>query len=97
MTENIPKTQDVGGIKHLSYVVKDINAAFHYLKQQPDIRFVTDNPSYQPLALEPFPFKFMYFIDPFGVQWELEEYGSHVVTNNVPSVTRQMDAFIEFK
>jgi hypothetical protein len=39
----------------------------------------------------------MYFIDPFGVQWELEEYGSHVVTNNVPSVTRQMDAFIEFK
>ena len=64
--DNAPKTQDIGGIKHLSFVVKDIDAAFAYLKQQPDIHFVSDDPAYKPHQLEPFPFKFFYFIDPFG-------------------------------
>jgi catechol 2,3-dioxygenase-like lactoylglutathione lyase family enzyme len=92
-----PKTQDIGGIKHMSYVVEDISAAFTFLKQQPDVRFISDDPKYEPHQLEPFPFKFFYFLDPFGVQWEVEEYGDNVVTNQIPSVTRQMDAFIEFK
>jgi catechol 2,3-dioxygenase-like lactoylglutathione lyase family enzyme len=91
------RPQDVGGIKHLSYVVDDITVAFEFLKNQPDIKFISDDPEYKPLQLEPFPFKFFYFVDPFGVQWEIESYGDKIVSHNTPSILRTMDAFIEFK
>lgn len=97
LTSNMPKTQDIGGIKHISFVVEDIDKAFQFLKKQSGVRFVTDDPSYKPHQLEPFPFKFFYFIDPFGVQWEIEEYGDAVGCNRIPSVVRQMDPFIQFK
>ena len=95
--DDIPKTQDVGGIKHVSFEVEDIEAAFHFLKSQKGVRMVSDSEAYVPKAVEPFPFKFFFWIDPFGVQWEVEEYGDKVVTNHIPSVTRTMDAFVEFK
>lgn len=94
---DIPQTQDVGGIKHASFEVEDIDAAFKFLKDQKGVRMVSDDPSYKPNQMDPFPFKFFFWIDPFGVQWEMEEYGDKVVTNQIPSVTRTMDAFMEFK
>jgi len=94
---NMPKTQDIAGIKHISFVVDDAKKAFDFLKQQPGVRLVNEDPAYEPEQLEPFPFKFFYFVDPFGAMWEVEEYGDAVTVNQVPSVTRQMDNFVDLK
>ena len=67
------KTQDIGGVKHISYVVEDADTAFGFLKTQPDVRLISDDPDYRPVHMEPLPFKFFYWLDPFGVKWECEE------------------------
>ena len=95
--DDIPKTQDVGGIKHASFEVEDIEAAFNFLKNQKGVTMVSQDAEYKPNQMKPFPFKFFFWIDPFGVQWEMEEYGENVVTNLVPSVTRNMDAFVSLE
>jgi catechol 2,3-dioxygenase-like lactoylglutathione lyase family enzyme len=92
----LSNTQDIGGFKHISYAVQDAQKAFEFLKTQEGVRFITDDPDYHPVKMEPFPFKFFYWIDPYGVQWECEE-GDEIVTHQISGVTRNVDKYIEFK
>jgi len=67
-------TIDLGGIRHVAMEVSDADKVFYYLKQQPDVKMITDSPEYGPPEyLEPVKIKFFYWLDPWGVQWEMEE------------------------
>lgn len=91
-----PGTQDIGGIRHISYAVEDVDKAFEFLKTQEGVTLISDHPQYRPITMVPFAFKFFYWVDPFGVQWECEE-GDEIVTRQISGVTRNVDGFIEFK
>lgn len=92
----LSNTHDIGGLKHISYAVQDADRAFEFLKGQEGVRFISNDPEYRPIRMEPFPFKFFYWIDPYGVQWECEE-GDEIVTHQIAGVTRIVDKYIEFK
>mmetsp|Transcript_16788 Transcript_16788/g.31815 ORF Transcript_16788/g.31815 Transcript_16788/m.31815 type:complete len:326 (-) Transcript_16788:95-1072(-) len=92
----LSNTQDIGGIKHISYAVQNASQAFEFLKTQEGVHFISDDPNYQPVRMAPFPFKFFYWVDPYGVQWECEE-GDESVTHQIAGVTRNVDKYIEFK
>ncbi|MCF5706081.1 hypothetical protein GIV19_02120 [Pseudomonas syringae] len=64
------KTNDVGGIRHVALEVNDAVAAFHFLSRQEGVKLLSDKP---PSLLAPDPQTFLYFIDPYGVQWEFEQ------------------------
>lgn len=93
----LSNTQDIGGFKHISYAVQDAKKAFEFLKTQEGVRFISDDPDYQPIKMVPFPFKFFYWIDPYGVQWECEDEGDEIVTHQIAGVTRNVDKYIEYK
>lgn len=67
-------TNDLGGIRHVAVEVSDADKAFYYLKEQPDVRMINESPDYgPPEELTPVTIKFFYWLDPWGVQWEMEE------------------------
>ncbi len=92
----LPNTQDVSGIKHIAFVVEDADKAFAFLKQQPDVKMISEHPEYRPVQMTPLPFKFFYWRDPYGVQWECEE-GDKVVTYQIAGLTRLMDEYASVK
>ena len=70
----IRNTNDMGGIRHTALVVSDAVKAWEYLKQQPDVRMINESPDYgPPEELTPTPITFFYWLDPWGVQWEMEQ------------------------
>ena len=91
-----PGTQDIGNVRHIAYSVEDVDKAFEFLKTQEGVTLISDHPQYRPSTMHPFPFKFFYWVDPFGVQWECEE-GDEIVTRQITGVTRNVDEFIEYK
>jgi catechol 2,3-dioxygenase-like lactoylglutathione lyase family enzyme len=67
-------TYDLGGIRHVAMEVSDADKVFYYLKQQPDVKMINESPEYGPPEyLTPVKIKFFYWLDPWGVQWEMEE------------------------
>jgi catechol 2,3-dioxygenase-like lactoylglutathione lyase family enzyme len=70
----IRNTNDLGGIRHTALEVSDAEKVFNYLKDQPDVRMINESPDYgPPEELTPVKIKFFYWLDPWGVQWEMEE------------------------
>ena len=67
-------TNDLGGIRHVALEVSDAEKVFNYLKSQSDVRMINESPDYgPPEELTPVKIKFFYWLDPWGVQWEMEE------------------------
>ncbi|MCG8637305.1 MAG: nucleoside hydrolase [Desulfobacterales bacterium] len=67
------KTNDMGGPRHVALEVADIAAVFRHLKKQPDVRMINPSPDYHvPEDLQNTDISFFYWIDPYGVQWEME-------------------------
>ncbi len=67
-------TNDIGGIRHIAFEVKDIKKAFDHIKNLPGAFMINESKEYgPPEELTPFPIKFFYWIDKYGVQWEFEE------------------------
>jgi inosine-uridine nucleoside N-ribohydrolase/transcriptional regulator GlxA family with amidase domain/catechol 2,3-dioxygenase-like lactoylglutathione lyase family enzyme len=64
------KTNDVGGIRHVAMEVTDAVSVYNWLKNQPGVKMLMKTP---PEKLTPDPQRFFYWLDPYGVQWEMEE------------------------
>lgn len=96
LIEKLPDTHDIGGIKHISYAVDNAEKAFNFLREQRGVTMINTNSEYFPVRMDPFPFKFFYWRDPYGVQWECEE-GDKVMTRQISGLTRIMDDYIEYK
>jgi purine nucleosidase len=64
------KTNDVGGIRHVALEVNDILEVYDWLSNQDGVTMLADTP---PERLAPDPQTFFYWLDPYGVQWEMEE------------------------
>lgn len=79
------KTNDLGGIRHVAIEVTDIKAVFEHLKKQPDVKMINPSPDYgPPRELGSSGVYFFYWLDPYGVQWEMETgrpigYGEEIV------------------
>lgn len=68
------KTNDIGGIRHVALEVSNAEKVFEFLKQQPDIKMINESSQYgPPEELTPVTITFFYWLDPWGVQWEMEE------------------------
>ncbi|WP_432459915.1 VOC family protein [Agarivorans sp. QJM3NY_25] len=67
------KIYDLGGPRHVAMEVSNCNEVFNYLKQQAGITMINPSDDYHPDKLDGFPISFFYWIDPYGVQWEMEE------------------------
>jgi len=68
------KTNDMGGIRHVAFEVKDILQAFKFIEKQKGMTMINTSPQYgPPEELTPFPFYFLYCVDKYGVQWEFEQ------------------------
>ncbi|MGC9494566.1 nucleoside hydrolase [Vibrio genomosp. F10] len=68
-----PKTYDLGGPRHIALEVSNCTAVFNYLKTQEGITMIDTSEEYHPEKLNGFPISFFYWIDKYGVQWEMEE------------------------
>ncbi|XPV75830.1 MAG: nucleoside hydrolase [Desulfovibrio sp.] len=67
------KTNDMGGPRHIALEVDDISAVFKFLKKQPDVKMINPSPDYHvPEDLHNTDISFFYWIDPYGIQWEME-------------------------
>lgn len=67
-------TNDRGGVRHVALEVSNAEKVFYYLKQQPDVKMINESSQYgPPEELTPVTIKFFYWLDPWGVQWEMEE------------------------
>ena len=72
-------TNDVGGIRHVAIEVPDAVAVYEFLRSQVEAyderRLKIDilGGDHVPEEITPYPYKFFYWIDPWGVQWEVEE------------------------
>jgi len=67
------KTYDLGGPRHIAMEVSNCNEVFNFLKQQAGVTMINTSNDYHPNKLDGFPITFFYWIDPYGVQWEMEE------------------------
>jgi catechol 2,3-dioxygenase-like lactoylglutathione lyase family enzyme len=73
------KTNDLGGIRHMALEVSDAVAAHAFIRLQQQVygkqglRIEVLGGEHIPEELTPFPYKFFYWIDPWGVQWEMEQ------------------------
>jgi inosine-uridine nucleoside N-ribohydrolase/transcriptional regulator GlxA family with amidase domain/catechol 2,3-dioxygenase-like lactoylglutathione lyase family enzyme len=64
------KTNDVGGIRHVALEVNNIIDVYDWLSDMDGVKMLSDTP---PERLAPDPQTFFYWLDPYGVQWEMEE------------------------
>jgi len=73
------KTNDLGGIRHVAVEVPDAVAAHAFIRFQQQaygkrgLRIDLLGQDHIPEELTPYPYKFFYWIDPWGVQWEMEQ------------------------
>lgn len=96
LNERLPDTHDIGGIKHICYAVENAEKAFRFLSNQRGVTMINTRSDYHPVRMDPFPLKFFYWRDPYGVQWECEE-GDKIMTRQISGLTRNMDDYIDFK
>lgn len=68
-----PRTYDMGGPRHIALEVSDCNAAFEYLSKQEGVTMINTSEDYRPVKLDGFPITFFYWVDRYGIQWEMEE------------------------
>jgi catechol 2,3-dioxygenase-like lactoylglutathione lyase family enzyme len=72
-------TNDLGGIRHVALEVPDAVAAYEFIRfhqeayGKRDLRIEILGQDHTPEEITPFPYKFFYWIDPWGVQWEMEQ------------------------
>lgn len=70
---------DLGGVRHVAVEVPDAVAAYAFIRTQQEayekrgLRIDILGNGHVPEELTPYPYKFFYWIDPWGVQWEVEE------------------------
>ncbi|HEY3727701.1 MAG TPA: VOC family protein [Solirubrobacteraceae bacterium] len=73
------KTNDLGGIRHVAVEVPDAVAAYTFIRSQQQaygkrgLHIEIVGQDHIPEEITPFPYKFFYWIDPWGVQWEMEQ------------------------
>ncbi len=73
------RTYDLGGIRHVALEVPDAVAAHQFIRvQQQDyeqrgLHIEILGQDHIPEEITPYPYKFFYWIDPWGVQWEMEQ------------------------
>lgn len=68
------KTNDVGGVRHIAMEVTDAVAVYNWLKDQEGVTIIKPvREGYVPEKLLPDPQTFFYWLDPYGVQWEMEQ------------------------
>jgi len=73
------QTNDLGGIRHVAVEVPDAVAAYEFIRSQQQayeergLHIDVLGEDHVPEELTPFPYKFFYWIDPWGVQWEMEQ------------------------
>jgi catechol 2,3-dioxygenase-like lactoylglutathione lyase family enzyme len=72
-------TNDLGGIRHVAVEVTDAVAAHEFIRSQQQayakrgLQIKILGEDHIPEELTPYPYKFFYWIDPWGVQWEMED------------------------
>jgi catechol 2,3-dioxygenase-like lactoylglutathione lyase family enzyme len=72
-------TNDVGGIRHVALEVPDAVAAHAFIRAQQQayesrgLHIDLLGQDHIPEEISPYPYKFFYWIDPWGVQWEMEQ------------------------
>jgi catechol 2,3-dioxygenase-like lactoylglutathione lyase family enzyme len=72
-------TNDLGGIRHVALEVTDAVATHAFIRSQQDaydkrgLHIEILGGDHIPEEITPYPYKFFYWIDPWGVQWEMEE------------------------
>lgn len=74
--ENIPKqpkTFDMGGPRHIAMEVSNCEEVFTYLLGQEGVTMINKDKAYHPVKLDGFPITFFYWVDKYGIQWEMEE------------------------
>jgi catechol 2,3-dioxygenase-like lactoylglutathione lyase family enzyme len=73
------QTNDLGGVRHVAVEVTDAVAAHAFMRSQEQaygrrgLHIEILDGDHIPEELTPFPYKFFYWIDPWGVQWEMEQ------------------------
>ena len=73
------RPNDVGGIRHVAVEVPDAVAAHAFIRDRQrayaerGLQIEILGEDHIPEELTPFPYKFFYWIDPWGVQWEMEQ------------------------
>lgn len=73
------QTNDLGGIRHVALAVGDAVAAHAFILSQQEVyrkqglHIEILGQDHIPEEIAPFPYKFFYWIDPWGVQWEMEQ------------------------
>jgi hypothetical protein len=68
-----PKTYDMGGPRHIAMEVSNCEEVFSYLSGQDGVTMINPSDAYHPVKLDGFPITFFYWIDKYGIQWEMEE------------------------
>jgi purine nucleosidase len=69
----------MGGIRHFAVEVPDAVAAHEFIRAQQQayaqrgLRIDVLGGDHVPEEISPYPYKFFYWIDPWGVQWEMEQ------------------------
>ena len=72
-------TNDLGGIRHVAVEVSDAVAAYEFIRFQQHaygergLHIEILGEDHIPEEITPFPYKFFYWIDPWAVQWEMEQ------------------------
>jgi catechol 2,3-dioxygenase-like lactoylglutathione lyase family enzyme len=73
------KTNDLGGIRHIAVEVPDAVAAHAFIRQQQQayakrgLAIEVLGNEHVPEEISPYPYIFFYWIDPWGIQWEMEQ------------------------
>jgi catechol 2,3-dioxygenase-like lactoylglutathione lyase family enzyme len=73
------KTNDLGGIRHVALEVPDAVAAHAFIRSQQEVyekrglHIEVLGGDHVPEEITPYPYIFFYWIDPWGVQWEIEQ------------------------
>jgi inosine-uridine nucleoside N-ribohydrolase/catechol 2,3-dioxygenase-like lactoylglutathione lyase family enzyme len=68
-----PKTYDLGGPRHIAMEVSNCKEVFSYLSEQEGVTMINRSSNYHPVKLDGFPITFFYWVDQYGIQWEMEE------------------------
>ena len=64
----------MSGVGHIALEVTDAKSVFKFLKKQPDVKMINSSKKYgPPEKLDNFDISFFYWLDPYGVQWEMEQ------------------------
>lgn len=73
------RTNDLGGIRHVALEVSDAVAAHAFIRSRQDtyaargLQIEIFGGDHVPEEISPFPYVFFYWVDPWGVQWEMEQ------------------------